>query len=131
MFGPYYPPALQRAINHAEKLCQLLALPETAASLDVWNIGRSDEIARFIELVVCDWIDERLGETAAANEIDAYLEGLHEGIRRHLAITHLPCCPDTINRLPSVSDVFPSADSTRAHRSEDSSFEAKTAKSKR
>ncbi len=59
-----YPEALANALQHAEALSCTLAEPELMARLDRWAIGRGEEIARFVELVVGDWRMGALSENA-------------------------------------------------------------------
>src|SRR5260370_23286956 len=76
----HYPAALDRAIHQAERLSQAFSMPELTARLDPWGVGRANEIARFVELVVSDWQTGRLSDEAAASELDAYVESLESGL---------------------------------------------------
>lgn len=79
-----YPEALTSALQHAEALSCTLAEPELTARLDRWAIGRSEEIARFVELVVGDWRMGALSDNAAAEEIESYVRTLETALQECL-----------------------------------------------
>jgi hypothetical protein len=54
------------------------------ARLDHWAIGRGEEIARFVELVVGDWRMGALSENAAAEEIESYVRTLESALHECL-----------------------------------------------
>jgi hypothetical protein len=89
-----YPDVLKGALQRAEALSRTLAEPALMVRLDRWAIGRSEEIARFVELVVGDWRVGALSEKAAAEELEAYvrtLEGaLHECVTARDALSPAP-----------------------------------------
>lgn len=102
-FGPFYPPVLQRAVIHAERLSGVLARVPIAGADDTdtaWMVGRADEIACFVRAVVRDWRAGRVGDTRAAIAIGAYVDVLHAGLAHHLGVENLACCslPDTTSR---------------------------------
>jgi hypothetical protein len=96
VFGPFYPPALQVVINHAERLSELLVIhelaPPTQEWAQAWMTGRADEIARFVEHVALLWREGTLTDADAAATLDGYLAGLHEGLAKHLKCAAPSCC---------------------------------------
>jgi hypothetical protein len=96
VFGPFYPPALQGAVNHAERLSELLAAHELAPPTErwakVWTTGRADEVLRFAEHVVGLWQGGQLAEGGAAAMLEGYIEVVHEGIAAHLGCAAPSCC---------------------------------------
>jgi hypothetical protein len=96
VFGPFYPPALQAVINHAERLSDLLAVRELTPPAEewagAWTIGRADEVARFAEHVVGLWQERRLGDRGAASMLEGYLAVVHEGLARHFGRAAPSCC---------------------------------------
>lgn len=94
-FGPFYPPVLQRVINHAERLsCVLDRLPIAVAddAEAAWIIGRAEEVACFVRAVSHDWQAGDLEEARAARAIGAYVDGLHAGLVVRLGVETLACC---------------------------------------
>jgi hypothetical protein len=94
-FGPFYPPALQQAINHAERLSDVLARLPVAGAEDAetaWIVGRVDEIACFVRAITRDWRGGGVEESHAAVAIGTYVEGLHVGLARRLGVGTLACC---------------------------------------
>ena len=90
-FGPHYPPSLQDAVDDAERLAEMFALPELGARLHgAWAIGRADEIEQFVGAVAEDWRCGKISENAAARSIEAYVGGLHGGLRERLRIAGAP-----------------------------------------
>jgi hypothetical protein len=89
-----YPEVLKDALQRADALSRTLAEPALLVRLDRWAIGRSEEIARFVELVVGDWRLGALSDTAAAEELESYvrtLEGaLHECVTARDALSPVP-----------------------------------------
>jgi len=96
VFGPFYPPALQALVNHAERLSELLAVhelaPPTQEWAQVWMTGRADEVVRFVEHVVALWRGGKLKDADAAATLDGYLVALHEGLAKHLSCDAPSCC---------------------------------------
>jgi hypothetical protein len=96
-WGPFYgdAPLLQDAVNHAERLTQLLTVMRPRPRDDrgaAWLVGRSEEMETFVELIILRWRFEGLDEAAAAGEIDAYLDALHRGLAFHFGEMSLRCC---------------------------------------
>jgi hypothetical protein len=94
-FGPFYPPALQHAINHAERFSDILARLPVAAAEDAetaWIVGRVDEIACFVRAITRDWRGGGIEECRAAVAIGMYVDGLHAGLVRRLGVGTLACC---------------------------------------
>jgi hypothetical protein len=83
-----YPAALKGALEQAAGLSRRLAAPDLAARLGLWAIGRSEEIARFVELVVGDWRGGALSERAATAELESYVRTLEGAIDERLAAGH-------------------------------------------
>ena len=96
VFGPFYPPALQAVVNHAERLAELLGVhelaPPTQEWAQAWMTGRADEIVRFVEDVASLWREGKLRDADAAATLDGYLVALHEGLARHLRCKAPSCC---------------------------------------
>jgi hypothetical protein len=96
VFGPFYPPALQAVINHAERLSELLGIHELAPPTQewalVWMTGRADEIVRFVEHVVALWREGTLTDADAAATLEGYLAAVHEGLKKHLKCDAPSCC---------------------------------------
>ncbi|HEY3822057.1 MAG TPA: hypothetical protein VGL81_33050 [Polyangiaceae bacterium] len=96
VFGPFYPPALQVVVNHAERLAELLVIhelaPPTQEWAQAWMTGRADEIVRFVEDVAGLWQAGKLRDADAAAALDGYLTALHEGLATHLGCEAPSCC---------------------------------------
>jgi hypothetical protein len=96
VFGPFYPPALQAVVNHAERLTELLGVhelaPPTQEWAQAWMTGRADEIVRFVEDVVVLWRAGEVGDADATATLDGYLVALHEGLAKHLRCGAPSCC---------------------------------------
>jgi hypothetical protein len=96
VFGPFYPPALQTLVDHAERLADLLAVRELTLPVEewaqAWTMGRADEIVRFTEHVVGLWERLRLGDGAAASMLEGYLAIVHEGLAIYFARKPPSCC---------------------------------------
>jgi hypothetical protein len=99
VFGPFYPPALQPTVNHAERFCSLLegyevSAPSREEGFLAWLSGRAGEVARVVESAIADWKGGGSPE-AAATRIEEYLRGLHEALVHHNVVTDqtgLPAC---------------------------------------
>jgi hypothetical protein len=94
-FGPFYPQLLQKAVNHAERLANMLRNLAAMGPADqgaVWITGRAEEIACFVGAVTRDWRATRLSDGRAAQGIDRYVDGLHHDLCARLGIEALPCC---------------------------------------
>lgn len=96
VFGPFYPPALQAVVNHAERLSELLAIhelaPPTQEWAHAWMTGRADEVVRFVEHVAGLWQGGKVREAEAASTLDGYIAELHEGLSKHLGCEAASCC---------------------------------------
>jgi hypothetical protein len=111
IFGPYYPPALQLAISHAERFAAILwsievrrGLPDDAAR--AWVSGRAEEVETLIACVVDDWRAGRLTEEAAEGAVSSYLRIMHAGARRHLGLDEVPeCCLGDVAPTVTMSPV--------------------------
>jgi hypothetical protein len=96
-FGPFYPPLLQLAVSHAERLAQLVASHEAAPPradewARAWLTGRAGEVERFVAEATGAWRRGELAESDAAQRVDRYLATLHDGLRRLLNLTAPACC---------------------------------------
>jgi hypothetical protein len=82
-----YPAALRGALRQAAHLASAFASPELLArlQLDRWAIGRSEEISRFVELVLGDWRIGALSERVAADQIESYVSALEGELNERLA----------------------------------------------
>ena len=92
------PPALRRAVEHAERLSDEVLLDERFSSLHdewarAWLVGRAGEIDRFVEHVRASFREGRMDEAAAAGALYAYLDALHEGLARHIGPEARTACP--------------------------------------
>jgi hypothetical protein len=100
VFGPKYPPQLQRVINHAERFSELLAILEDkqarlSGSGRRWLIRRREEIELVLALVVRDLAADRISIREAARSAATYLDELHVGARRSLGLgSVLQCCAE-------------------------------------
>ena len=123
-FGPFYPPRLQRTVNHAERLAALLARAEHEPEgggrpTNLWLVGRAGEVERFVEEVLCDWRSGRCAERVAARAVEEYVAFLHEGLAIHLGESAPSCCAppaqtqvapeDTVDRLLMSLEAGPRA----------------------
>ena len=106
VFGPFYPPRLQSAVRHAERLAAVLSAIEASPPADAgegfvaWIVGRHDEIEQFVGQVVEDWKRNPSLEDPAAAAIDAYLAELHDGFTL-LGLGLPTCC------VGSIADTVP------------------------
>ena len=96
VFGPQYPPRLQDAVNHAERLCGVIARVERERTSELgraWLIGRSEEIETVLSLVVGDWRDARCSEDVATTAVREYVDELHGAVRQLFGLDAvLDCC---------------------------------------
>jgi hypothetical protein len=103
-FGPFYPPALQQTVNHAERLADLLVAHELSPPGDewaqAWLLGRASEVAQYVEHVIASWRAGGIAEATAAAALEGYLAIVHDGMARHLAHGATTCClaPDATTR---------------------------------
>jgi hypothetical protein len=94
-FGPIYPPAMRGAASHADSLCTLLSRldpPRGHVAARLWLVGRRQEIECFLKALATDYAARRVTATAAAATLEAYLAGLHEGLRKHYGQRSPWCC---------------------------------------
>jgi hypothetical protein len=114
VFGPQYPPGLQAVVNHAERFCALMARLEvegiaTHALGRAWLVGRTEEVETMLDCVVGDWRAGRLTSEAAEAAAAAYLQALHLGAHKRLALSPvLDCCEgeDAPTPLPLNEDAL-------------------------
>jgi len=100
-WGPFYAdaPFLQGAINHAERLVEVLKVTRASPEDDygaAWLFGRIEEMEIFVELILQRWHFEGLHEVAAATAITAYLDTLHHGLAFYFGELSPPCCSDAL-----------------------------------
>jgi hypothetical protein len=122
-YGPFYPPVLQAAVDHAERLSSVLADMRVARGrgragsvASAWLVGRVGEIETFVAQVVDEWRRRAVDERAAAAAVDGYLDLLHAGLRTHFGPTLASLCcvenPSEPTRpLPRTSPSAPTAPS--------------------
>ncbi len=94
-FGPFYPSDLQDAVNHAERLAELVArlrLPSHEGAATAWLVGRADEIETVVTLVAREWTSKDASESSAARTLRGYLATLHVGMALHFPRAPLSCC---------------------------------------
>lgn len=101
-FGPFYPPRLQGAINHAERLHDAIAR-RAGGEGSPWLVGRRSEIACVVAYLVREWRSSAIDEDQAARAVLEYLDVLHEGFVAHVGMAPPPCCG-----LDSVTATSPS-----------------------
>src|ERR1700733_7123162 len=98
VFGPKYPDPLQAVINHAERLCTVLArLEERHVDPRLWLGARREEIGLVLRLRVRDWRAHRISLGFAARSISSYLDDLHAGAMSGLGLpanAPLACCAE-------------------------------------
>ena len=110
VFGPYYPPALQLAVSHAEAFAALLEQIGVYESPSeemarAWLTGRTEEIEMVVGHVVEDWKAGRLSEEAAEGAISSYLRAMHAGARTALGLGDVPeCCLGDVASTIALSE---------------------------
>jgi len=92
VFGPFYPVALQSAVNHAERFCGVLAdfearPPSEDEQFLAWLSGREGEVRQVVENVVTDWDGNLQTADGWGMKIEEYLRVLHEALVRFGAVT--------------------------------------------
>jgi hypothetical protein len=92
VFGPFYPAALQAAVNHAELFCGVLSdyehkPPVRSDAFLAWLSGRDGEVERVVENMVNDWRGRSVSDDEAAMQIELYLRRLHEDLVHHGVLT--------------------------------------------
>lgn len=85
---PHYPPTLQQVVNHADRLCELIAVHELTPPSDewaaAWLFGRAEEMARLAQDILDSWRDGRMEEAKARATLEAYMVSLREGLAKHV-----------------------------------------------
>lgn len=96
IFGRPVPPALQEPMQHAERLCEVLARLEERGSSErarAWLVGRREEIEKVLSLVVYDWAAKIRTDQEACASVVEYLAELHSAVRRLFGLEPvLDCC---------------------------------------
>jgi hypothetical protein len=100
-WGPFYgdAPFLQGAINHAERLTEVLKVTRASPEDDygaAWLFGRIEEMEIFVELILQRWLFDGLDELAAGTAITAYLDTLHQGLAFYFGELSPACCSDAL-----------------------------------
>jgi len=112
VFGPFYPVALQSAVNHAERFCGVLAdfearPPSEDEQFLAWLSGREGEVRQVVENVVTDWDGNLQTADGWGMKIEEYLRVLHEALVRFGAVTletGVPmCCAAPLAWVPPAS----------------------------
>jgi len=106
-FGPFYPPRLQLAVSHAERVAHLISAHEAAPPpgdewARAWLTGRAGEIESLVAEAARAWRRGDLAEQDAAASIDRYLGALHEGMRRVLGLSAPRCCEGSLDTTALV-----------------------------
>jgi hypothetical protein len=94
-FGPFYPPLLQDAVNHAERLANMLRrvpVPGADDEASAWVTGRAEEIECFVSAVTRDWRAARLSDASAAATIGCYVDTLHRDLGTRVGLHAPRCC---------------------------------------
>jgi hypothetical protein len=96
VFGRAVPPPLQEPMQHAERLCAVLArLEERGPSGRAlsWLTGRREEIEKVLSLVVDDWAAKIRTVEDARTSVVEYLADLHSAVRHLFGLEAvLDCC---------------------------------------
>jgi len=98
-FGPFYPAYLQEAVDHAERLVELLEQldPRSARrSATTWLVGRSEEVECLVVDLVAEWERGEVGESEAAQSLNSYLQGLHRGLAINFGELAPSCCAHSL-----------------------------------
>jgi hypothetical protein len=93
-FGPFYPPFLQEAVNHTERLVDVLeALDPTAArrSATTWLLGRVEEVECLVGELTAEWKRGEMSEPDATQAVNSYVQALHRGLAINFGEL-APCC---------------------------------------
>jgi len=94
-FGPYYPPFLQEAVDHAERLVDLLRRLDTRSarrSAATWLVGRVDEVECLVEDLTLEWRSLGMSAEEAARSVNAYVQALHRGLAINFGELAPSCC---------------------------------------
>lgn len=110
-FGPFYPPELQRVVDHAQRmtlflrsveakvLTLALRLASDPAASELWLVGRADEAEAFVGDLAREYLDGAASADRAAAAIDRYVALVHDGLAHRLGIHPAACC---LNAAASV-----------------------------
>jgi|HubBroStandDraft_1064217.scaffolds.fasta_scaffold01951_14 hypothetical protein len=111
VFGPRPPAKLQTAVNHAERLCEVLSRFEVSEwprddPGSAWLVGRCEAIEKVVMRTVGDWRANARTENAATRALVAYVNELHASVREHFGLeTVLECCfSDAVATTPLVRE---------------------------
>jgi hypothetical protein len=94
-FGPFYPPFLQEAVDHAERLVELLRALDTQTarrSAATWLVGRVDEVECLVEDLTLEWRTFGMSAQEAAAAVNAYVQALHRGLAINFGELAPSCC---------------------------------------
>jgi hypothetical protein len=94
-FGPFYPPFLQEAVDHAERLVDLLQGLDTRTarrSASTWLVGRVEEIECLVGELVFEWRSSERTAAEAAQSVNAYVQALHRGLAINFGELAPSCC---------------------------------------
>lgn len=106
VFGRQVPALLQEPMQHAERLCAVLARLEERGPSEVgraWLVGRREEIEKVLSLVVDDWAAKLRTEEDARASVVEYLAELHDAAARLFgleAAIHDGCFADVVATEP-------------------------------
>jgi hypothetical protein len=124
-FGPFYPPYLQEAVDHAERLVELLqGLDQHAArkSAATWLVGRVEEVECLVGELTLEWRCGDMSAAETAQSVMAYVQALHRGLAINFGELAPSCCVTSlVATAPPVSflDVTRSFPPSMAPRWED------------
>jgi hypothetical protein len=94
-FGPHYPPFLQDAVDHAERLVEVLhAIDPRSARRGAasWLVGRASEVECLVAELTADWKKGTMAEQDAACAVNAYVHALHRGLAMNFGELAPSCC---------------------------------------
>jgi hypothetical protein len=98
-FGPFYPPFLQEAVNHAERLVEVLeALDPTTARLSAttWLVGRVEEVECLVGELTAEWKRGEMSESEATHSVNTYVQALHRGLAINFGELAPSCCVNSL-----------------------------------
>jgi hypothetical protein len=98
-FGRHYPPFLQEAVDHAQRLVELLQTLDPRAarrSAATWLVGRVGEVECLVGELVDDWQRGAVSEADAAGAVNAYVGALHRGLAINFGELAPSCCVQSI-----------------------------------
>jgi hypothetical protein len=94
-FGASYPQFLQEAVDHADRLAQLLKSldPRSARrAASTWLVGRVDEIECLVGVLLDEWRCGSVSAAEAAQSVNAYVNALHRGLAMNFGELAPACC---------------------------------------